>query len=56
MITIDTLRDATGWDALVTELGQPGVLRHGLRHTPWWDPSACQGARLAATLVHEGGR
>ena len=33
VITTTTLRDATGWDALVTELGQPGLVRHGLRHT-----------------------
>jgi hypothetical protein len=33
VITTATLRDATGWDALVTELGQPGLVRHGLRHT-----------------------
>ena len=33
MITTATLQDATGWDALVTELGQPGLVRHGLRHT-----------------------
>jgi integrase len=32
MITTATLRDATGWDALVTELGLPGI-RHGLRLT-----------------------
>jgi integrase len=31
--TTATLRDATGWDALVTELGQPRLVRHGLRHT-----------------------
>ena len=33
VITTATLRDATGWDTLVTELGQPGLVRHGLRHT-----------------------
>lgn len=33
VITTATLRDATGWDSLVTELGQPGLVRHGLRHT-----------------------
>src|SRR5215212_6159669 len=33
VITTATLRDATRWDALVTELGQPGLVRHGLRHT-----------------------
>ncbi|HET9777673.1 MAG TPA: site-specific integrase [Propionibacteriaceae bacterium] len=33
VITTATLRDATGWDALVTELGQAGLVRHGLRHT-----------------------
>jgi hypothetical protein len=33
VITTATLREATGWDALVTELGQPGLVRHGLRHT-----------------------
>ncbi len=32
-ITTATLRDATGWDQVVTELGQPGLVRHGLRHT-----------------------
>ena len=33
VITTATLRDATSWDALVIELGQPGLVRHGLRHT-----------------------
>ena len=33
VITTATLKDATGWDTLVTELGQPGLVRHGLRHT-----------------------
>jgi integrase len=33
VITTATLRDATGWHALVTELEQPGLVRHGLRHT-----------------------
>jgi hypothetical protein len=33
VITTATLRDATGWDALVTELGQPGLVRPGPRHT-----------------------
>ena len=33
VITTATLRDATGWDALVMELGQPGLVRHGLGHT-----------------------
>jgi integrase len=33
VITTATLREATGWDALVTELGQPGLVRHSLRHT-----------------------
>ena len=33
VITTATLRDATGWDALVTDLGQAGLVRHGLRHT-----------------------
>ncbi|HYO19189.1 MAG TPA: site-specific integrase, partial [Dermatophilaceae bacterium] len=33
VITTATLRDATNWDALVTELGQPGLVRHGLRQT-----------------------
>jgi integrase len=28
-----TLRDAAGWGAWVTELGQPGLVRHGLRQT-----------------------
>ncbi|MGB8383199.1 MAG: site-specific integrase [Dermatophilaceae bacterium] len=32
-ITTATLRDATGWDQGVTELGLPGLVRHGLRHT-----------------------
>jgi integrase len=27
------LAGPAGWDALVTELGQPGLVRHGLRHT-----------------------
>lgn len=33
VITTATLRDATGWDQLVTELGLGGLVRHGLRHT-----------------------
>jgi integrase len=33
VITTATLRDATNWDALVTELGQSRLDRHGLRHT-----------------------
>jgi integrase len=33
VITTATLRDATGWDTLVTELGHGGLVRHGLRHT-----------------------
>ena len=32
-ITTATLRDATGWDELVTGIGLPGLVRHGLRHT-----------------------
>ena len=28
-----TLRDATGWDELVDDLGLAGLVRHGLRHT-----------------------
>ncbi|HET9648221.1 MAG TPA: site-specific integrase [Microlunatus sp.] len=33
VMTTATLRDATHWDSLVMELGQPGLVRHGLRHT-----------------------
>ncbi|WP_157181342.1 hypothetical protein [Actinopolymorpha alba] len=33
MITTATLRHATGWDTLVTDLGLPGLVRHGLQHT-----------------------
>ncbi|UPK73175.1 site-specific integrase [Nocardioidaceae bacterium SCSIO 66511] len=33
VITTATLRDATGWDAVVTRLGYPTLVRHGLRHT-----------------------
>jgi integrase len=33
VITTATLRDATGWDALVVKLGVDGLVRHGLRHT-----------------------
>jgi len=33
VITTATLRDATNWDALVSEIGQTGLVRHGLRHT-----------------------
>ncbi len=33
VITTATLRDATGWDELVNELGLAGLVRHGLRHT-----------------------
>jgi integrase len=32
-ITTATLRDATSWDKLVTDLGIAGLVRHGLRHT-----------------------
>lgn len=32
VITTATLRDATSWDALVRGIGQPGLVRHGLRH------------------------
>ena len=32
-ITTATLRDATNWDQLVTDLGIAGLVRHGLRHT-----------------------
>jgi hypothetical protein len=33
VITTTTLRDATGWDELVDDLGLAGLVRHGLRHT-----------------------
>lgn len=33
VITTATLRDATGWDNLVRDLGLTGLLRHGLGHT-----------------------
>ena len=33
VITTATLRDATNWDQLVTDIGMPGLVRHGLRHT-----------------------
>jgi integrase len=33
VITTATLRDATGWDELVDDLGLAGLVRHGLRHT-----------------------
>ena len=33
VITTTTLRDATGWDALVLNSGQPGLARDGLGHT-----------------------
>jgi integrase len=33
VITTATLRDAMNWDQLVTDLGLPGLVRHGLRHT-----------------------
>jgi integrase len=33
VITTATLRDATNWDQLVKDLGQAGLVRHGLRHT-----------------------
>jgi site-specific recombinase XerC len=32
-ITTATLRDATSWDGVVTELGYEQLKRHGLRHT-----------------------
>lgn len=33
VLTTATVRDATKWDALVSELGLPNLTRHGLRHT-----------------------
>ncbi|MBL3686159.1 site-specific integrase [Leucobacter zeae] len=33
VLTTATVRDATKWDAVVTELGLPNLTRHGLRHT-----------------------
>jgi integrase len=33
VITTATLRDAINWDQLVRDIGQPGLVRHGLRHT-----------------------
>ncbi len=33
VITTATLRDATSWDHLAQDLGLPGLVRHGLRHT-----------------------
>ena len=33
VLTTATLRDATGWDNLVRDLGLSGLVRHGLRHT-----------------------
>jgi integrase len=32
-ISTATLRDATSWDEVVTELGYEHLKRHGLRHT-----------------------
>ena len=33
VITTATLRDATNWDTLVSDLELAGLVRHGLRHT-----------------------
>lgn len=33
VITTATLRDATDWDTLVSDLGYSALVRHGLRHT-----------------------
>jgi integrase len=33
VITTATLRDATDWDSLLRDIGQPVLVRHGLRHT-----------------------
>ena len=33
VIATATLRDATGWDELVDDLGLAGLVRHSLRHT-----------------------
>ncbi|SDQ21501.1 tyrosine-type recombinase/integrase [Leucobacter chromiiresistens] len=33
VLTTATVRDATKWDALVSQLGLPNLTRHGLRHT-----------------------
>lgn len=33
VLTTATVRDATKWDELVTNLGLPSLTRHGLRHT-----------------------
>lgn len=32
-LTTATVRDATDWDQIVTDLGLPDLTRHGLRHT-----------------------
>lgn len=49
VITMATLRDATGWDQLVIDLGLDGLMRLGLRHTalPWMatlGPAVCAAA------------
>lgn len=33
VLTTATVRDATKWDAMVSQLGLPNLTRHGLRHT-----------------------
>lgn len=33
VLTTATVRDATTWDSIFTELGLPNLTRHGLRHT-----------------------
>jgi integrase len=33
VISTATLRDATGWNQLVQDMGLAGLVRHGLRHT-----------------------
>lgn len=32
-LTTATVRDATNWDQIVSDLGLPDLTRHGLRHT-----------------------
>src|SRR4030095_8646963 len=47
VMTTATLRDPTGWDQLVDDLGLAGLVRHGLRHTALtWMADAGVGVHL----------
>jgi len=54
VVTTATLRDATHWDAMVAELGLPGLRRHGLRHAgaTWFAESGAPLHLISKILGH----